>query len=139
MTNPVHLLITPVRNEALSSIMHSVGRCDVRYRNRKRGHGGALWEGRYRAGMVQTERCLLTCYLELFRYELDPGVIDALCHATNHKLWVGTSRFKDAIGAMTKRRVRPGRPKKVEIVLCPGFPDPAFWPGVGERSLSCED
>jgi putative transposase len=49
--------------------MGSVGRRYVRYFNGKHGRTGTLWEGRYRATLIESERYLLTCY----RYiELNP-------------------------------------------------------------------
>jgi len=69
MTNHVHLLITPDREHALSEIMQSIGRRYVRYVNKKYGRAGTLWEGRFKASLVQSERYLLACY----RYiELNP-------------------------------------------------------------------
>ena len=173
MTNHVHLLMTPDRNSALSSIMQSVGRRYVRYVNTEYRRSGTLWEGRFKASLIQSEQYLLTCYRyielnpvragmvdhpaeyrwssypangqgvadavlsahdeyrrlgrseferqaayrELFRHQLDPGVIDEIREAMNHDLVVGTSRFKDEIEATTKRKVRmglPGRPKNMQ-------------------------
>lgn len=154
--------------------MQSVGRRYVRYINHQYRRSGTLWEGRYKASLIQSERYLLTChryiesnpvragmvehpaeyrwssyranalgitdavisghdeyrtlgnteaerqaaYRELFRYQLDPGTLDQIRDATDHELAVGTSRFKDEIEAMTKRRVRirqPGRPRREEV------------------------
>lgn len=76
MTNHVHLLMTPERENALSGIMQSVGRRYVRYVNKKYRRSGTLWEGRFKASLVQSERYLLACY----RYiELNPvraGMVD---------------------------------------------------------------
>jgi putative transposase len=69
MTNHVHLLITPATEHGLGELMQSVGRRYVRYVNYSYGRTGTLWEGRYRASLVQSEKYLLTCY----RYiELNP-------------------------------------------------------------------
>jgi len=69
MTNHVHLLMTPHSREGIGKVMQSVGRCYVRYFNSKRGRTGTMWEGRYRATVIDTDRYLLTCY----RYiELNP-------------------------------------------------------------------
>jgi putative transposase len=61
-----------------------------------------------RLGKTEAER--QAAYRELFRYHLDPGVIDAIRDATNRELVVGASRFKDEVEAMTKRRARIGQP-----------------------------
>ena len=64
-------------------------------------------------GNTEAER--QAAYRELFRCQLDPGTLDQIGDATDHELAVGTSRLKDEIEAMTKRRVRmrpPGRPRR---------------------------
>jgi putative transposase len=67
MTNHVHLLMTPATATAIALVMQDVGRRYVRRFNDTYGRTGTLWEGRYRATIVQTERYLLTCqrYIEL--------------------------------------------------------------------------
>lgn len=67
MTNHVHLLLTPHRERAIGKVMQAVGRLYVPYYNRRYGRTGTLWEGRYRATIIDTERYLLTCmrYIEL--------------------------------------------------------------------------
>jgi putative transposase len=69
MTNHVHLLATPTDETALSRVMQAVGRRYVRYFNDVHERTGTLWEGRYRASLVQSDRYLFACY----RYiELNP-------------------------------------------------------------------
>ncbi len=69
MTNHVHLLVTPGRPGALASLMQSLGRRYVRYVNDRYGRTGTLWEGRYKACLVDADDHLLRCY----RYiELNP-------------------------------------------------------------------
>jgi putative transposase len=69
MGNHVHLLMTPECEVGISKVMQSVGRRYVRYFNTVRQRTGTLWEGRFRATAIDTERHLLTCY----RYiELNP-------------------------------------------------------------------
>lgn len=69
MTNHVHLLISPSDLEGLSQTLQHVGRRYVRYINHVYRRSGTLWEGRYKATLVDSERYLLTCY----RYvELNP-------------------------------------------------------------------
>ena len=62
MTNHVHILATPRRGHAVSRMMQSVGRRYVRHINTRYRRTGTLWEGRYRASLVEAERYLLTCY-----------------------------------------------------------------------------
>src|SRR5688572_10856261 len=67
MTNHVHLIATPARPEALALVMQAVGRRYVRQFNRRHGRTGTLWEGRYRASIIQEDRYLLAClrYVEM--------------------------------------------------------------------------
>jgi REP-associated tyrosine transposase len=67
MTNHVHLLVTPHAVDSVSTMMQSLGRRYVRYFNRKYRRSGTLWEGRFKASLVQSETYLLICqrYIEL--------------------------------------------------------------------------
>lgn len=67
MTNHVHLLMTPQDSEAISRVMQYVGRRYVPYVNQTYGRHGTLWEGRFKASLIQSEAYLLTChrYIEL--------------------------------------------------------------------------
>jgi putative transposase len=79
MTNHVHLLVTPATENGIGKVMQSVGRRYVQYANCTYGRTGTLWEGRYRATLVDSEAYLLTCmrYIELnpvrARMVADPG------------------------------------------------------------------
>ena len=69
MTNHVHLLVTTQAPESLSRMMQYVGRQYVPYVNAEYRRSGTLWEGRFKASLVQALAYLLTCY----RYiELNP-------------------------------------------------------------------
>ena len=67
MTNHVHLLVTGGERGAVSALMQCVGRRYVPRFNASWGRIGTLYQGRFRASPVQTERYLLTCmrYIEL--------------------------------------------------------------------------
>lgn len=67
MTNHVHLLITPHEEEGLSKVMQMLGRYYVQYYNYTYQRTGTLWEGRYKATLIDSEAYLLTCmrYIEL--------------------------------------------------------------------------
>jgi len=67
MTNHVHILVTPHTKNGISEMMQSVGRKYVRYINGVYRRTGTLWEGRYKASLVDTDNYLLTCmrYIEL--------------------------------------------------------------------------
>jgi putative transposase len=69
MGNHVHLLMTPSSEEGCTSLMRELGQRYVQYFNRRHGRTGTLWEGRYRASLVESSRYVLACY----RYiELNP-------------------------------------------------------------------
>jgi putative transposase len=69
MTNHVHLLATPGVPGAVSAMMQALGRRYVGYVNRVHHRSGTLWEGRFKACVVDSERYVLTAY----RYiELNP-------------------------------------------------------------------
>ena len=67
MTNHVHLLMTPRRPDSLARVLQSVGRRYVRYFNDTYYRTGTLWEGRYRATVIDSELYFLCCcrYIEL--------------------------------------------------------------------------
>ncbi len=67
MTNHVHLLATPQQEMSISKMMQSLGRYYVQYFNYRYHRTGTLWEGRYKASLIDSERYLLTCmrYIEL--------------------------------------------------------------------------
>ena len=66
MTNHVHLLTTGRALGSVSRMMQSIGRRYVRRLNASCGRSGTLFEGRFRASLVQSERYLLACmrYIE---------------------------------------------------------------------------
>ena len=67
MTNHLHLLASPEHEASLPKTLQSVGRRYVQHFNYAYKRTGTLWEGRYRATLIDSERYLLTCmrYIEL--------------------------------------------------------------------------
>jgi putative transposase len=67
MTNHVHFLISPSGMESLPKAMQMLGRYYVQYFNFHYRRSGTLFEGRYRATLIDTQEYLLTCmrYIEL--------------------------------------------------------------------------
>ena len=62
MSNHVHLLATPRDSaDGLSTMMQSLGRRYVAAFNRRHARSGTLWEGRFRAALVDPDDSLLTC------------------------------------------------------------------------------
>lgn len=69
MNNHVHLIMTPELEDSLPRTMQIVGTSYVQYFNTEHSRIGALWQGRYKAASIETDRYLLACY----RYaELNP-------------------------------------------------------------------
>ena len=66
MTNHVHLLMTPCGEASIPRTLQSLGRRYVRHVNIARNRTGTLWEGRYKAAVIDSEAYLLTCcrYIE---------------------------------------------------------------------------
>jgi putative transposase len=67
MTNHVHLLTTAQNESSLPKMLQSVGRRYVQYFNYTYRRTGTLWEGRYRATLIDSDPYLLICsrYIEL--------------------------------------------------------------------------
>lgn len=65
LPDQVQLLLTPHGEGALPRIMQAIGRRYVQTFNRRQRRSGALWEGRYRATVLQAETWLLRCMVSL--------------------------------------------------------------------------
>ena len=67
MDNHVHLLLTPDEAGGVSRMMHAFSRNYVGLFNGRHGRTGTLWEGRYKACLVDSGRYFLACsrYIEL--------------------------------------------------------------------------
>ena len=92
MTNHVHLVLTPHTATGMSKVMQSVGCRYARYFNVAYRRTGTLWEGRYRATIIETQPYLLQCY----RYvELNPVRAGMVRHPTEY-LW--SSHRANALG-----------------------------------------
>ncbi len=89
MTNHVHLLITPLQQGAVGVTLQDVGRRYVRVLNTWHGRTGSLWEGRYKASLVDSDRYFLICQ----RYiELNP-VRAGLVKAPEEYLWSSHTHY----------------------------------------------
>jgi putative transposase len=66
MTNHVHLLASARHSYGLSRMMQHLGRRFVQYINHVYRRSGTLWEGRFKASLVDTETYFLRCcrYIE---------------------------------------------------------------------------
>ena len=67
MPDHVHVLATPSAPDSVSRTVQSVGRNYVQYYNECYFGSGSIWEGRYRATVLDEKQYLLTCsrYIEL--------------------------------------------------------------------------
>jgi putative transposase len=81
MTTHVHLLITPQEEHSLAKAIQMLGRYYVQYYNHCYQRTGTLWEGRYKATLIDSETYLLTC----MRYiELNPVRADMVAHPSEY-------------------------------------------------------
>ena len=55
MTNHVHVLVTPGDSDGVSRMMQYLGRKYVPYINHSYGTTGTLWEGRFKASLIDEE------------------------------------------------------------------------------------
>jgi putative transposase len=62
MTNHVHILMTPADGTAMALAMRSLGRRYACYFNRRYTRTGSLFEGRYKATVVDTEKYFFICH-----------------------------------------------------------------------------
>lgn len=63
LDDEVRLLATPSTADGLSKLVQAIGRRYVIRFNRRHGRSGGLWEGRFRATVVEPEQHLLSCML----------------------------------------------------------------------------
>ena len=83
MTNHVHLLMTPQSIQSIAKTLQMVGRYYVQYYNYCYQRSGTLFEGRYKATLIDSASYLLTC----MRYiELNPVRADMVQHPSEY-IW----------------------------------------------------
>lgn len=81
MTNHVHLLITPHEEQSIAKAIQTLGRYYVQYYNYSYQRTGTLWEGRYKATLIDSNTYLLTC----MRYiELNPVRAEMVAHPSEY-------------------------------------------------------
>ena len=111
MTNHVHLLMTSTSGTGISRVMQSVGCRYVQYFNRRYERTGSLWEGRYRAIAIDSDRYLFACY----RYIEQNPVRAQMVEDPKHYAW--SSYRANALGIR----------------------DPLVTQHDGYRALGCDD
>lgn len=83
MPDRLHLLATPRNPDALSRVMQWVGRQYVPYFNGKYGRSGTLWQSRYKAAVVESDRYFMLCS----KYVESLPVIDGLVGTPEEYPW----------------------------------------------------
>lgn len=83
LDDQVQLLVTPSEAQSLAKAIQAVGRRYVGAFNRKHGRSGTLWEGRYRAAVLESERYFLSA---LQMMEMAP-VAEGLAYAAGAWAW----------------------------------------------------
>jgi putative transposase len=61
----LHLLLSPADQDGLGRMMQWLGRYYVPYFNRKYQRSGSLWQGRYRATVIEAQDYFLKCSLSI--------------------------------------------------------------------------
>ncbi|HET7794119.1 MAG TPA: transposase [Rhizobacter sp.] len=88
--NEVRLLVTPNATDSLSRMMQALGRRYGSSFNRRHGHMGSLWEGRFRATVVEPEQHLLSC----MRYTEDLGISVDASTQLGHVVWSSAAHHR---------------------------------------------
>ena len=82
MTNHVHLVVTPETMHGLSRALKRVGERYAAHFNRSYGLSGAIWDGRFKASVIDSDAYLLCCY----RYvELNPVRAGMVAHPADYR------------------------------------------------------
>ena len=100
MSNHFHLLATPETAQGLPVMMQGIGRRYVQYFNKRHQRSGTLWEGRYRAAPIETERYFLACTAYI---DLNPVRAGMAARAADYR-W---SSHRHYIGQGPDKLVRP--------------------------------
>ena len=100
MGNHFHLLLSPTTSGAIPAMMQAVGRRYVQHFNRRHARTGTLWEGRYKATLIQTDRYLLACMAYI---DLNPVRAGMVAQAGDYA-W---STYAHYAGLSSNKRVTP--------------------------------
>lgn len=74
MNNHFHLLMTPGKGDSVSRTLQSLGRRYVPYFNHNTHRAGTLWQGRYRAALVD-DQYVLECYRYIEQNPVRSGMV----------------------------------------------------------------
>jgi len=110
-----YIELNPVRAEMVE---HPADYKWSSYRTNAQGESNELIKPHFMyEELGSTETLRQASYRELFRYNLEPGLVDEIRKATNGNYVLGNDRFKEEIRKALGRRVKPGkagRPVKKE-------------------------
>ena len=73
MTSHVHLLMTPEKLNAASTLLQSLGRRYVQYVNRFSKRSGTLWEGGFKESLVNAEKLISIPNLSVVHWRRAPS------------------------------------------------------------------
>ena len=76
MDNHVHLLATPGEGRALSRLMQRLGTWYAGWFNHRHARTGALWEGRFRSSLLETDAYLLVCMRYIENNPVRAGMVE---------------------------------------------------------------
>ena len=82
MPSRVQLMATPSDAEGLGKLMQAIGRHYVPYFNARHGRSGNLWEGRFRATVMEADTYFLACAQLIEQQPVVAGIVsDPLAYA----------------------------------------------------------
>jgi putative transposase len=75
MPTRVQLMATPTDAEGLGKLMQAIGRHYVPYFNTRHGRSGNLWEGRFRATVMEANTYFLACAQLIEQQPVEAGIV----------------------------------------------------------------
>ena len=78
LPNRVQLLVTPAEAEGLGKMMQAIGRHYVPYFNARHGRSGSLWEGRFRATVLEASAYFIPCAQLIEQQPVAAGLVSDL-------------------------------------------------------------
>jgi putative transposase len=103
MTNHIHLLASPLYPDSIGKTLQSVGRRYVQYFNYTYKRTGTLWEGRYRATVVDSESHLLSV---MHYIEMNPVRAGMVAHPRSYG-WSSFRRYADGDAGLNSVWLEP--------------------------------
>jgi putative transposase len=76
LPNRLQLLVTPSETESLGKMMQAIGRHYVPYFNARHRRSGGLWEGRFRATVVESDAYFIPCAQLIEQQPLRERLVD---------------------------------------------------------------